>query len=75
MSDKTLDTLDMFNIADKLPEAERQSLYQTGYKDGLHNHRSSEALDNYHGEHPLAASDVYLAGYTAGKAAAKQQTG
>ena len=75
MSDKSLDTLEMLNIADKLPETDRKNLYQAGYKDGLHNHRSSEALDNYHGEHPLAASDVYLAGYTAGKAAAKQQIG
>ncbi len=71
MSNKHLDTQAMINIADALPEQEKQALYQTGYEDGLHNRRSGGALDDYQGEHPLAASDVYLAGYTAGKAAAK----
>jgi hypothetical protein len=74
MPDDTLDTQSLLNIADRLSAAEQKTLYQAGYDDGFHDRRSSEALDNYHGDCPLAASDVYLAGYTAGKAASKQQS-
>ncbi len=63
------DTQALLNIADQLPASERQLLYQQGYEDGLHNQRG-DFLDSYHTQHPLAASDTYLQGYTEGKAVA-----
>jgi len=62
----TEDTQHLFNIAEQLPEQERTFLYQKGFEDGQANRRS-DVLEHYKGEYPLAASDVYLQGYTKGK--------
>jgi hypothetical protein len=64
--DEELDTQFMLNIADQLPESEREMLYTAGYKDGLVGQRG-DALADYEGDHPLAASDVYLEGYVKGQ--------
>lgn len=68
----TEDTLQLSNIAEQLSPQERDFLYKKGFEDGAANRRS-EVLEHYQGEHPLAASDVYLQGYTDGKEAVQKR--
>jgi|GEM_PF-3245543 len=67
---QALDTYSFSNIAEQLPELERDALYQAGYADGRENRRGGAALDRYQGLYPLAASDTYWHGYTQGREAA-----
>ncbi len=64
----TEDTQALLNIAEQLPEAERLLLYRKGYEEAQTNCRGA-FLENYTGDNPLAASDLYFQGYTDGKAA------